>query len=353
VSLGEDADDCAAQDLTALKGKILRLDVGQLPAGPGLATRALLTPSDNPYAADPDTNARLVYAYGLRNPFRFQFDRTRNWLVIADVGELDFEEIDLLDAGGIAGVAVAAAGANFGWPWLEGTALHETCAGTQPTLAGPAFVLDRRQLGATAIISGGAYHRVNGGAANWPAAYEGDLFFGEYYTGDLRRLKLQAGSWAIAPAVTGQGNPQRWATGFPGISDFRLGSDGALWLCRQYAGGFARNGGVIERIVPLNGVPVPPPPVGPRLRLVASPQPADGVVTVSYDLAGTTTPAMRFYDARGRLVREIPGSTRGSTHFVVVWDGRDDTGRRLPAGLYWARLDIGTQTSSCRVVLLR
>ena len=85
ASFGEDADPCGAQDSTLLKGVILRLDVSRIPAGPGSAPRAMITPNNNPFVASADSNARLVAAFGLRNPFRFQIDMQRQWLVIADV----------------------------------------------------------------------------------------------------------------------------------------------------------------------------------------------------------------------------------------------------------------------------
>jgi glucose/arabinose dehydrogenase len=68
VSLGEDGDPCSSQQPDSLRGKLLRLDVSQIPpGGGGPVARALITPADNPIQG-PTDNARLVYAYGLRNP---------------------------------------------------------------------------------------------------------------------------------------------------------------------------------------------------------------------------------------------------------------------------------------------
>src|SRR5437868_2578381 len=70
-SVGDDYDACSAQDSTSLKGALLHLDVRALPAGPGgpPPLASLICP-DNPWAAGPDSSAALVWAYGLRNPFR-------------------------------------------------------------------------------------------------------------------------------------------------------------------------------------------------------------------------------------------------------------------------------------------
>ena len=119
-SEGEDAQGCPAQDITKPLGKILRLDVSRLAPGPGHAPYAMVAPPDNPFAANPDSVARLVWEYGLRNPFRFQVDAADGSLWIGDVGENTYEEIDHAVAGG----------RNYGWPVYEGPmATGTTCPG--------------------------------------------------------------------------------------------------------------------------------------------------------------------------------------------------------------------------------
>src|SRR5262245_39507056 len=83
-SIGEDAQRCAAQDSTALQGKILRLDISNVPAGAGgPPAQSVITPSDNPFVDRPNANEQLVWALGLRNPFRFNVD-TDGTLFVAD-----------------------------------------------------------------------------------------------------------------------------------------------------------------------------------------------------------------------------------------------------------------------------
>lgn len=248
VSLGEDADACSAPLLPVLKGKILRLDTRSLPPGPGTAFRAQITPIDNPYVAQADSNARLVAAYGLRNPFRFQVDPLGG-LVIDDVGENNYEEIDLLATGPGAVAGSVPLGANFGWPWREGTVSFSACGGGEPSSVAPAFVFDRVANGTTATVSAGVYRPVRGGSRNWPVAYNGNLFFSEYYSGVLYRLTRQGSAWAIAPAVPGQPASDKWASGYNAASDWRVGPDGGLWYCRQSTTSF-RNTGIIGRIAP-------------------------------------------------------------------------------------------------------
>jgi glucose/arabinose dehydrogenase len=95
------------QDLGSLLGKILRID--PRPS----AGRPYGIPSDNPFVGRAGARPE-VYSFGLRNPWRFSFDRENQALTIADVGQSSQEEVDYSPAG-------EAGGANFGWSAFEGT----------------------------------------------------------------------------------------------------------------------------------------------------------------------------------------------------------------------------------------
>ena len=96
----------AAQRLDTLLGKILRIDVDT-----PTATLPYTVPADNPYAATAGALPE-IFAVGLRNPWRFSFDRTRGDLWLGDVGQDTTEEVDWIRAGRGAGV-------NFGWNHFE------------------------------------------------------------------------------------------------------------------------------------------------------------------------------------------------------------------------------------------
>lgn len=97
------------QDLRALLAKILRIDMDRTEGD-----RAYGIPPDNPYADGADSRAPEIWLWGLRNPWRMSFDRLTGDLWIGDVGQGDWEEIDVQRAG-------APGGTNFGWNVMEGS----------------------------------------------------------------------------------------------------------------------------------------------------------------------------------------------------------------------------------------
>lgn len=94
--------DGNGQNVTTLLGKLLRIDVDHRTAG-----REYAIPADNPFAGG--GGAQEVWAYGFRNPWRFSFDPPTNRLFVGDVGQDNFEEVDIVQGG-----------ANYGWNTMEG-----------------------------------------------------------------------------------------------------------------------------------------------------------------------------------------------------------------------------------------
>jgi hypothetical protein len=359
VSLGEDANMCAAQGTTTLRGVLLRLRTNTLPPGPGAAFRAQVTPPDNPFVSSADSNSRLVVAYGLRNPFRVQVDPSFGLLVIADVGANAREEVDLLTppfvwpAVGPGPPPAAPFGSNFGWPWREGTGTGPaTCGPTPPpNLVEPIYDYDRTQQSGASVISAGFYRQQPGGVFNWPADHDGDIFTNDYYSGVLRRLELTSTTWAIASPIPGQPAPAEWGNGFTQVSDWRLHPDGSLWFCRQSVN-FAANTGSLGRIRGPGTLEAPP---GPRLAMRLLRSPSIGVADLR--VIAEADVRVSIVDLGGRTVRVLldggmPNATPGS-EFPLQWDGRDDDGAPARPGMYLALVRSGTRRASVRIPFLR
>jgi hypothetical protein len=131
-STGEDAAPANAQDTGSLLGKILRIDPR------GATPGAYTSPGDNPFVGIP--GADEIWAFGLRNPWRFSFDRLTGTMYIADVGAGSWEEVD-----------VGVRGANYGWNICEGH-VGPSCFG--PGFTGPIYDYASNESPCNAITGG-------------------------------------------------------------------------------------------------------------------------------------------------------------------------------------------------------
>jgi glucose/arabinose dehydrogenase len=350
VSVGDDDVPCSARDSSSLRGAILRLRVHTL--GHELQSpvpRTLITPHDNPLST-PDTNARLVWAWGLRNPWRYHIDPATGKLYAAEVGLITYEEINEIVPGDF-----------LGWPWREGPLVHVRGSCPEPGGSGtfaykPGIVnLLRDPADFISISSAGVYRPLFGGSYNWSADYHGDLFYGEYYSGDLYRLKNVKGTWTPADPVPGQPNDSTWATGLFAAVDFLIGPDGSYYYLTQYDSTLVGPTGAIYRIKQ-DGEP-PPLAVGDplvtQIYFTASPNPFHGSATLAFRLPMGARARVDVYDVQGRHVRRLLDGEGVVGENRLTWDGTDAAGFTVRPGIYLARVEMLGVHRTLRLVRMR
>ncbi|UXI66886.1 PQQ-dependent sugar dehydrogenase [Tahibacter amnicola] len=171
----------------ALLGKILRIDVNQTTAAGtnelcaananGSANYGI--PAGNPYAGTAGTagNCDEIWAYGLRNPFRFSFDRQTGQMFIGDVGESQMEEIDM--------AAPGTGGVNYGWDLCEGTSGN--CAGSTPPIL---TYTHTANAGPCASVTGGVRYR---GAIS---GMSGTYIYADFCSGRIHFGVQNGGTWS-------------------------------------------------------------------------------------------------------------------------------------------------------------
>jgi hypothetical protein len=159
---GSGDPDENAQNLGRILGKLIRIDP-RPEGGYGI-------PPSNPFRGRARARGE-IYAYGLRNPYRFSFDRRRGHLTVGDVGQDEVEEIDFVP--GRAGGREPRGGYNFGWDVFEGRSRYE--GGRAPGHVPP--VIAHNQDGGYCSIIGGYVIR--------DRALRGTRFSGRYVYGDL------------------------------------------------------------------------------------------------------------------------------------------------------------------------
>jgi glucose/arabinose dehydrogenase len=158
-----------AQNLAVLLGKMLRIDVNG--RDPGLE---YAVPADNPGWAAPSAR-REIWAYGLRNPWRFSFDPADGTLYAGDVGQNAREEIDIIKKG-----------LNYGWNLVEGDSCFPSGASCNPGLYEPPIVVHSHASGWFSITGGMVYR---GSAV---PAMCGAYVYADYIGGFVRALRYSA-----------------------------------------------------------------------------------------------------------------------------------------------------------------
>ncbi len=223
-----------AQRGDSLLGKLLRLDVDQptppLPYG---------IPPTNPFVGPGDPRDE-IWALGLRNPWRFSFDRLTGDLWLADVGG-QREEVNFEPAG-------AAGGRNYGWSCLSGTFCVNTgaCVCSDPNLTPPLH--EYTATTSRAIIGGHVYR----GAAI--PDLRGTYFYADFSLGVIRSFRRMGGAVSQLTDRTNELSPPSPYLVFQGMSSFGEDGRGELLICDL--------GGQVYRIVPTAPVLVGVAPYG-------------------------------------------------------------------------------------------
>ncbi len=234
---GSDPND-RAQDPTQLLGKMLRIDVdgaledfqardsAKVQLGAinkcGLVGNYAI-PADNPFDADNNT-CDEIWAFGLRNPWRFSFDRQTGDMLIGDVGQDAREEVNFQPGG-------SSGGENYGWDCREGSVFHETCT-DPPTFVEPIIDYPHGVGGICSVVGG--------------FVYRGNItgFGGTYVYADVCGAQIwfatEAGGWV----------PTEWTESVSSPYSFGEDEAGELYLStasgRVYRFNSAEMGGIFE-----------------------------------------------------------------------------------------------------------
>jgi len=298
-----------AQNLSNLLGKILRIDVDQ--------TFPYSIPSDNPFLNTEGARGE-IWAYGLRNVWRFSFDEATGRLFAGDVGQADWEEIDLITRGG-----------NFGWNRMEGNSCFPPGTVSCDT-AGLILPITEMDHSIGQAVTGGYVYR---GEQNSPLL--GSYIFGDYISGRVWSLTERGdGSWLRQEILRTEYS----------ISSFGQGEDNELYLVDY-------NGGEVFKLV-----------FSWREVLANA---ADGTVfngkfhsriVLANNGSDEVTGSLRFYTSNGQLASmTMDGVT--ATEFSFTVTGRSSTvletdGLSEPIFIGWAEVFVdGEVTSTLQYVL--
>jgi glucose/arabinose dehydrogenase len=194
VAVGDNATASNSQTLSNKLGKLLRINSdGSIP-------------TDNPFYATATGTNRAIYALGFRNPYTFHIQPGTGRIIVNDVGQNTWEEVnDTL------------AGVNYGWPTCEGN-----CNPTNPSFKDPLYAYHHWLNSPTGCaITGGTFY--NPSTIQFPNSYVGKYFFADYCSGWI---------YYVDPTLTTP-SAVEFGTGFSSIIDLKVGPDGALYYLER------------------------------------------------------------------------------------------------------------------------
>jgi glucose/arabinose dehydrogenase len=188
-----------AQNRSSLLGKILRIDVNSPSAG-----RNYGIPSDNPFTNNSLGYKEEIYAYGLRNPWRFSFDPATGKLWAGDVGQDRLEEIDIIENG-----------RNYGWNIMEGTSCYNPASACNETALELPVWNYTHDMGES-IIGGYVYH------GSLLPELSNSYIYGDYVSGRI---------WALQYNGSSTTNNSLLVSSNLAISSFGLDDLNELYIC--------------------------------------------------------------------------------------------------------------------------
>ncbi|MDY2587683.1 PQQ-dependent sugar dehydrogenase [Winogradskyella aquimaris] len=278
-----------AQNLNSLLGKLLRIDVNN-----STASNPYEIPADNPFIGNAAARDE-IWAYGLRNPWKFSFDALTDDLWIADVGQNAREEINLVPS--------TDAGLNYGWRCYEGSLTYNTsgCPNSS-TLTFP--VSEYTHSGGRCSITGGYVYR----GTNFPSLI-GSYFFGDVCTQEIGYLKFENGSWTS----TFESFSGNWVA-------FGEDINGELYASSLGGNIFK----ITDALLSLDE--------NNENTISIYPNPANTILNVNF--SGnllTNSSVITIYNVRGQLMKSIPTATDDTLSTINISD--------LNSGFYFLKID--------------
>lgn len=302
-----------AQNRSNLLGKILRIDVDNPEGG-----NAYGIPEDNPFAGNTEGYAEEIYAYGLRNPWRFSFDTETGRLWTGDVGQNRFEEVDIIENG-----------KNYGWRIMEGFSCFNPPSGCdQGGLTLP--VLDySHDLGSS--ITGGYVYR-----GRSVPELQGKYIYADFVSGRIWGLTYNGPDDVKNELLLSSGQ---------NIASFGTDADEVLYIC-TFGGSIFRfepavtsvgnAAGVIPEKITLSGT-WPSPAMRSSITSV----------TVRFGLPTQQQIRLVLFDTLGQEVRTVTeGLFRAGTHRASI----DISGLR--PGIYYYTLQTDGQRKARKLLVM-
>jgi glucose/arabinose dehydrogenase len=305
---------CNAQNLLTLLGSILRIDVNT-----SVGSQHYGIPPDNPFAGNAQGYREEIYAYGLRNPWRFSFDPVTNWLWVGDVGQNTYEEVDVVSKGG-----------NYGWNIFEGFHCYTNAPSCQTQSCSDTTGLKMpiweytHSVGIS--ITGGYVYRGPG-----VPELNGKYIYADYGSGRIWSLEYDG----VNPAT----NTLLMDTNLL-ISSFGADQNQELYICAF--------DGKIYRFKPtsVTGTRKSSLELPETFELGQNfPNPFNPDTTIPFQVKVPGMVEIQIFDINGKHIKTLINEKKDYGDYQVVWDGKDESGHLQPSGVYFYKMTMDNEFS--------
>ncbi|MCH8305385.1 MAG: PQQ-dependent sugar dehydrogenase [Candidatus Marinimicrobia bacterium] len=304
-----------AQNLKSLLGAILRIDVDnpseELNYG---------IPADNPLFGNTDGFREELWAWGLRNPWRFSIDNISGEIWVGDVGQNLYEEVNLIEKGN-----------NYGWNIVEGFECFSDPDCDTTKFTPPVFVYDH--TGNCAITGGYVYH-----GSSIPEL-EGAYIYGDFCSGKIWALTYENGEFQSNILLNDSDIS---------ISSFGLDESQELYVTAHFNGHiFKISRGTID--IKRDRIPYPK-----TFTLFQNyPNPFNPVTVIKYELSELSDVSLVIYNIMGQELFRWDESKVAAGYFEKTWKGINQFGVPVGSGVYLYRLVVGDFVQTKKMLLLK
>jgi len=300
-----------AQNLKSHLGKILRIDVNK-----NENNKNYSIPDDNPFKANTNGLKEEIYAWGLRNVWRFSFDKLTNKLWAADVGQNLWEEIDIIEKG-----------KNYGWRIMEGFHCYNPSRNCDTTnLTMPIWEYGHNQDGGYSITGGYVYR------GNSIKEIYGKYIYADFVTGNI---------WALEYDGKNVNNKLLFKTNHS-ISTFGIDKNNELYFA-DYAAG------KIYKFIAATGTKVQGSNLLNRFELYQNyPNPFNPATVIGFHLPITSFVTLKVYDILGKEITTLVNEHKLSGSYEINFDGTN-----ISSGVYFYQLITSSGLITKKMVVAR
>ncbi|MDQ7818137.1 MAG: PQQ-dependent sugar dehydrogenase [Melioribacteraceae bacterium] len=295
-----------AQNLRSLLGKILRIDVNNRSGNLNYNI-----PNDNPFKGNTNNLREEIYAFGLRNVWKFSFDLPTGKLWAADVGQNAWEEINIIENG-----------KNYGWRIMEGNHCYNPATNCNTTnLTMPVWEYGRNDQGGYSITGGYVYRGSSASELN------GKYIYGDFVSGNIWSLEL------IGSNAT---NKLLFSTNHS-ISTFGMDQNNELYFANYSTGRIYKFRGTSTK-VGLNLMPQ-------SYKLFQNyPNPFNPATKISFEIPREGNVSLKIYDTLGTEVTTLVDEHRPAGNYNVEFNAGITEKRPLSSGIYFYSLIVNNSS---------